>query len=735
MHNRIHYALDGQQYLYDQLIKGARADFIYEYRLATFLIMLACAAVSLWICFRAAPGRNTDDVSTNGKPDRIEIAVLALSAAFLVFLLTLYSSMAFDYMDFSYFGEGAFRSFHEFLMKPHYFSNTHTPGYMLIVMALRSFFGGARAAFIILNALALVCTIIPLYRLFKINLSPLPSVFAVFATLLSPIVVYGFYRITPYILFMCISVFAAYNFMQFMETGNKNCAIRLSGCVFLLPFLHAHAIFPVMIIIVMMPIYIRTDRGQYRSKMWALYLAVLLAALGSLAFNFSVFPAFQNEIIKITNTSTERLNVYYSGSMGVPSFIAFCSTLILNIYTGFFTLHAAPAVVAGILFVSGFAALAVRRRNGMLIAVLGAAAGCVLLLTDVRLYWLLRSYPMSYRHLLLLAPFFIYVLMYALERIGAAVGRLCGASRGFSCAAAAILLCWFAFKLPTTIRSLQKPDMTDAMKYVYENVKSGDAVIPGNIFFDKEFHTYFFNSSGLGFNASLMYNSALFPKNEDYTGFCLWYEITRPDGRKIPSVMLNTAKTNIDSFDEILSTQFIDRFWYMDRDTRFFGVFPDIPDKYAREIQSAARNYRLLKQKHFPGVTVSLYEASHDAGAWKNRFLKIQPGVNDYYFLRGVVPNPQLFAAERLLTDKSELMVPLPRGTRSIRAVIRLSGKGGLQLFMHKPNVMLAPTGVADSGDGFIYDIRISDNTERLHIDMKASGKLYLKEITLSLRD
>lgn len=734
MYETVEYIRDGQQYLFSLIADKPVFDTIYDYRLSTFVFFCVCSVVAARLVQLAPPAAAAREREYPPGERLCELATLAAGIAALVFYFFLIPSSATDYMDFSYLYEGVFSSFHEFLMKPHYFANLHVPGYLLLVALVRPVAENARYCLLIINIIAAAAMIIPLYRLCRRNMQRTASACATLSTLILPLFVFGLFRIAPYALASVATVISVYCFVEYLETGRKK---HLAGMIVFgaaLPFLHPHGMTPPIVMSALLPVYVFFAGGGRRAGTWHAPAAMAVAAAGSLAFNLSHFSIFMETVQDITAPMTERLGVYYEMAGGNAEFFPFAVRLVFNVFTAVPSPCAGAGAVVAAVFIAGVILMAVRGRYGLLFAALGFASCMLLIVFNISIYKHLESYPMPYRHMVTLAPFFMYVLFFVVEFMGRAAGGIAKKSGMGGAVAALLLMGWYLFNIPQAMAVATQPEMMKALDYVYRNVREYDGVIPGNIYFDKEYHTYFFDSSRYGYHRKKTFNDPVFNRSYVFGDYCNWHNITGPDGTTVENVMLNIAATNIDSMSTLLESNFLRRVWYVDRDTRRLGAYPDFSGMYEEMTGGALAGATLVNEKYFRGVRVALYELEHPPGIRKpGGRLSIRAGENDYYFVRGVAPTVQFRSPHRRLTHDSELTAHLPPDTDKLIISTSLMGQGSLALDDMIGNALLvSATGTVK---GMRYHYALEPGSERIHIKMRAAGEIYFDEIVLETGD
>ncbi len=684
MYEKVIYHLDDQGYLYDRFINSPAGESFYNFRFACFVICFLLLAVSLVFAVVYRPGTASIEAVRphTEKAARLPWIVIVLPIVFLTFLFLLRNHVAFAYMDFSYFYEGSFSGFREFLIKKQYLSNIHAPGYLLISWCIRSFLGGAREAYLIVNFLALAAAIVPAYKLLARNLSRESAIFATLSFYLSPIIVYTFFRISPYAIIAFLFIYLAYFYIVFIETGRKSAVFGMLATAFILPFMHVLTFAGIFIfLIAFFTSFMKTHAAKQRNAGY--FVAVVTAALGSILFNTGHIFVFKRALVSISAPATERLNVYFQTAAGNLDFIPLCTTFILNIYSSFLTLNPLPAIITGSLFVAGAIALVRHGKNGLLFSLLGIASGGVLIATDALNHVDFNGYPMSYRHLAMMSFFFLYVVFFAAERFGKLFSRNNNISASMPCL---LILILFIFNLPGVLKSMQSPDMFSALRYVYDRAEYYDGVITGNIFFMNEYRNYFFSEMNERYSIRPVFQTGETLQDEIFLSFARWCELNKPGADNTVQVMTDIAPMNIDSFHTLLQNNFIQRTWFLDNDDRFLGVFPDFSGRYENELKSALSKFRLIeKTSGFSGVDIELYAIEHQPIITSSiDSYTITAGVNDFYFVRGVSPDTLLYSDFRNITEQTQLLVFIQRGVDLIKVRFDLKSAAPSSLFALK---------------------------------------------------
>ncbi len=662
MYEKVGYAADGQALLYELFMQTERGQQFFQLNAVMFIVcvcMLAVAAAAM-LAVKSAPAPAR---VPGGDPSHAKL-VAVLSAAFALFLFLLKNPVAFEYMDFSYYYEGEFARFKDFIANKYYLSNIHRPGYMLISWAIREWFDGAREAYIIVNLAALAASAPLAYRLMSLRMASLSAFFATIAFLISPLSVYGAFRISPYWPAAFLLILLAYSYVSFCETGAKKHAAGMAVAVFLLPFFHVMTFYGVAAFFATAAIYRKQIFAIGRGAAW-LFGAVVLAALGSFLFNFSYLWFFREEILAISIPSSARLNVYIRFD-GDIEYILYCLKVLPNLCVSFVSANAATAAVAWFLFAAGTAGLCIRRGHGLFFLLMGISSVAVLIVVNTINSDPVHGYPMTYRHLQMAAFFFIFPVFFSLDALGRFLSSRAGAARSAPCLIALFI---FAANLPGLHAKLRSPDMTAAMNYVYDNVHEYDGVIPGNIYFMNEYHNYFLESARNKLEAESVMPRAVAPLEAQLRNFNRWVRLKR-DGRVIAgNVMLNIAPFSIDSHEALLKNNFIQRVWHFDNDTRFLGTLPDYSAEYEADLRETLKNYYVIETRHLKGVSTTLYALWHEPIIQEGRdCFSIVAGENDYYFVRGTTPDIRVHSNKRSITGRTSILFFVSPGMEKARA-------------------------------------------------------------------
>mgnify|MGYP005850709443 CR=1 FL=1 len=654
MYDPVVYHLDSQPAMYDALVHTPTGRALFIYRCVTLALCAACFASALVFARRAAaPAPQAAAPDPRDKaPHRAALWAGVLIAAGLY---ALHPLIAFEYMDFAYYYEGEFRSVLDLVMKRQYFSNVHTPGYLLLVWLVKGTGAPVRAVLLFVSAAAMAAAAVPLYRVARTVLEPHAAAAAVAGWLISPVAVLTLYRISPYALVAAGFVLAADRCVRFLETDARGPLVQLCVILFVIPFLHVISVVGIVFLLAALCALVWRRRPGWRP--WLARVAgPCLAAGGALLFNVSFFLVFMDFFAQVTHPLTERLQVYYVTGGGHWEYVLLVLRVVFNLGVSFVSLGAGTAAAGGLLFAAGCAAAAGRRAYGAVAAL--PALGCVcVLLMNIFNYRNLHSYPMSYRHLATLWPFLV-VMVFA----GAAVaGRLAGGRARGAALAAALMLALFAANLPGTIQRLRAPDMFPALRHAFRNAQTYDGVIPGNMFFMNEYAAFMLEPGRSEFIAEPMYGPVE-PGPASAYAFTRWYIIKPAHGGEPASVFMNMAPFHLDSFATLLQNNFVQRVWYLDHDTRRFGVFPDFSGWYEQSVREALRGAELLEMRSFRGVALKLYSVSHEPVQWNARGqYAIDSGRNDFYFIRGVEPATEFFSETRRMGPGMELLAFLPR--------------------------------------------------------------------------
>lgn len=685
------YFLDDQKFLFDRFMETARGGALYEYRAASFIVCVLFLLASLAVCWKAKP---EPGATGPGQREKFPKFIFICSALVLAGLFFIHPLIAFDYMDFSYLFEGKFNSASEFFIKREYFCNMHVPGYLLLSWAAQAITGLQRYPFILINCAVVLLAVVPFYRLCRLNMSPAASACATLAMLIAPINLFCLYRVSPYTMVSAAFILAAYCYHGYKNTGGKRFLTGGALLVFALPFLHILSFWGVAAFLA--GVFVEGWRNGFREKRGRfIFAAMALSAAGSLIYNFSYVVAFP-EVYEITKQTTARLQVYFNMPGGNREFIPFCVKMILNLYLSFLSINTAVAIVSGLLLATGCALLALRGKHGFVFAALSLAGGLTLLLTNVLNYSRLSGYPMSYRHLAMLSPFFIYAVFVGAEKMAAPLKK-------GSIAVVLALFGVYAFHLPGTISALRAPDMTSALAAIYGDVREYDGIIPGNMFFLSEYGYYFFRNGKSGYGESRKFIASERTRYDGYMADNTWSAVRKPSGETVGNVMLNIAPFHIDSHSTILKNNFLKRVWYVDNETKVFGVFPDFSPYYSNDIQEGLKGARLVSGKKFRGVTLKLYELDHPLSMWDKGRLEIFPGKNDYYYIRGTNPGALVKSATRGVTGETEICAMVPESANAVR--IRLSFSRGAKF---KPGRIID----LNTGKSFLPEDGSSNNPE-----------------------
>ena len=667
MYDKVHYHLDNQTYLFALFAESPRGQSFLHVSFILFIVCLVSLAISFAIVWRSK-SRPVEISSAPRNHGRYHNGLMVFAILFCAFLFLIRNAIVYEYMDYSYFYEGDFRNFRDFLFNKVYFSNIHRPGYLLVSWGIRELARGAREAYILLNLVALAATVSIGFKILSKNLRPASACAAAAAYLMSPMTVYSAFRISPYTIIAFLFVLLVHSYMEYCETAHRKHAAGMLACVFLLPFFHV--LTSVGLAIFFTVAALRASlflRRGWHASMAA--FAVILTALGSGIFNLWHLVFFNGDIQAISVPSTTRLGVYFEFPGGAWEYLLFSLKTIPAIYLSFMGEHPVAAAVACLLFGAGGAWLCSRGKHGLLVVSLGLAAGAVLIATNIANYRQFGGFPMSYRHLHMLGFFFMVPLFAACDRAGHAISHRVPVPASTMCFA---LTAIYALHFPGLLNVMRGPQMTEAMEYVYANVREYDGVIPGNIYFMNEFHSAFLHDSRNGFTSrpEMLGDT---PAEITTGNYLRWSHIVKPGGKTVRNVLLNMSPFSIGSHEELLNNNFVHRVWRFDNETRFLGALPDFSGKYEQDIQNALRSLNLLETNRFLGVTVRLYEVRHEPifSGPGGRFT-ISAGVNDYYFVRGALPATGVHASLRAITEDTHILFFVPHGTHDIRVEMTL---------------------------------------------------------------
>jgi len=556
---------------------------------------------------------------------------------------------AVEYMDLAYFFEGKFESVNEFICNKAYLANVHRPGYMVISWLIREYMHGERGVYVFINMVAMTACVPMALSLFSINMPRKSSLIALFMVVICPMAVYSLFRMTPYTIIALLFIILAFSHILFCETGRKIHAVGIVVSVALLPFFHVMTAYGVVAYFIAMIL----QRKQYLKHGiigYAVISSATMAIVGSGLFNFFYIAMFTNDVIAISAPSTARLHVYYTFENGNPEFLIYSLKVTVNLFLSFVSDNPFIAFFGGCLFASGCIGVIMRGRHGLIIVAFAIACPATLIVTNMLNYSNAGGFPMSYRHLQMLGFFFMYPIFFACDRIGLWLSIRTGSPRY---AINLLLLAVFLINFPWLLSSLRSPDMNGAMNYIYENAKEYDGVIPGNIYFMNEYHTRHLTEPSNNYHIVPYPDGA---SNEEHTtgNFNRWIKLQKPGGEIINSIMLNIAPFSIGSFKTLLENSFIQRVWYLDNDTRFLGVLPDFPGEYQNQIRDALKDRKEVSSISFNGVTVRLYEIEPIPIMMNaSESFTISAGINDYYFVRGAIPDLRVYSRSRAITKNT----------------------------------------------------------------------------------
>lgn len=668
MYERVIYHKDTQIDVFEKVAASPVGDAILTYRIASLVLCFVFFAASMIVLYKmkTPPAPLLRDDADTDSGERIRKILFVAAAVYAAILFSLRGMIAVDYMDLAYLLEAGFDSVRELLMKRQYFSNLHTPGYMLIAGLASSIPAGTFSALIALNAVFLALTAGPLYRLCREALPSQPAALAAGACLVSPVIVFSFYRTAPYLMIAALYIVSADRFLLFFKKNRKPHLFAAATALFVIPFLHiissvGHSIFfagAVLLII----------RNRIRIKAAGPALLVLfLAAAGSLLLNFSYFLVFYTEVYDITKNVTDRLRVYYESPGGAAAFVFLCLRIVFNFLASMISMNPWTAAVSALVFMIGAFSLLRRRVAGMLIVILGAGAGSFLLANAMH-YNSLSAYPMPYRHLAALSAFFVIVLFAGAWKTGAALLR----NSFGGTAACALLFVLFAAGLPGLFNRMRAPEILPALESAYGHSNPYDGVISGNIYFMKDYNVYYFESGRSAFSLTPRYPDAVTGDGVDRS-FTAWRILERPDGSKNFNLFTDIAPVHIDSFPTLLKNNFIHRVWYVDNETRRLGVFPDLSGRYEQSIKETLAGYPLIGSKRFRGVELKLYNTVPGPISWgPGGSYRIVAGENDYYFIRGVAPPTGHYSPARSLSGFPEMLMFVPGPVDSVTIRLEL---------------------------------------------------------------
>ncbi|HOC92344.1 MAG TPA: hypothetical protein PKH33_08255 [bacterium] len=652
MYEKINYIMDAQGYLYELFAATERGRLFEVLGAASFAASLFALAIAVAIIAKSKPA---DIRGQNASRHDILGAryVFSFAAVFSLLLFLVRGMVSYEYMDFAYYYEGEFTELTDFFANRAYLSNIHRPGYMLISWLIRELLGGSRDAYIIINLAAMTASAPLAFKLLSRNVNRYSAMFGTAAFVMSPMSAYSVYRFSPYWIVAFLFIALVYSYVVFCETGSKKSASAMVASIFLLPFFHVLTFYGIAAFFAAAALDARKTARNLKGAGW-LFFAVAAAAAGSCLFNLSHLVVFRTEIDLISAPSTARLGVYQLFPGGNAEFLSYCLKVMPNLFMSFVSDNAVSAVVIGVLCAIGAVGLIARGSNGAMFVLLGVAACSVLTITNALNHSRFDGYPMSYRHLQMMSFFFVYNAFFALD----AIGRLFSAGKGFSrsvfCFIAMIV---FAANLPGFFGRLRSPDMTSAMRYVYGNVREYDGIIPGNIYFQNEYHTHFLSQKGQPFQASLVYLGGDSREEAFVRNYNQWAALRIVGGKEPNVIMMNIAPLSIISHEALLKSNYIGRVWHFDTDTRFLGAFPDFSGKYEKDIRNALKRGLLLETKRFDGVTVSLYAMKPEPVEFKDDgCFDITAGENDYYFVRGAEPDVRVASDSRHITEQMNLL-------------------------------------------------------------------------------
>lgn len=725
MYDKIQYFDDGQEALFNRFIATPKGHFFVNFRYAAFFICIALAATAVYLYISARKKQKTEPSVTqyNNRGDTFEYITIGLGTAALAFIYFFHPIIAFDYMDFSYLGESQFSGFGNFLIKRYYFSNYHTPGYPLFICLLKLIVSDPRPALLLANFIAVALTIRPFYRLLAKNITPASSCITILAFILCPVTVYCLFRTSPYIIVASLNVAMFYSFASFTESKQPNRLATAIASAFILQFLHVYASVSVAILAICLMIYRKQLPAENKSARLAT-TSFLSAAAGSFAFNTAFIPLFGSDIIAVSAPATTRLNVYFQLAGGNSDFLLLSAKIVLNLYLSFLSTNPLTAILSGALLIIGVVTIAFRGKFRIPLILSGLLSGMLLIVPNLLNNKNFNGYPMSYRHLVMLAPFFIYLLFAGADRIGEKTAEITSNRNIVGPVFCAFLLVIYILHFPGTINSLRKPDMLPAIKYVFDNLKDYDGIIPGNVFFMDEYQQYFLSRNSDKYTLKIQY-----PASQQTSHYCQWSVMDRPGTSPVKNILNNISPLDSGPYPALLKNNFIKRVWYLDNDTRIFGVFPDISNKYKDSIKMALEGARSVKNIKFRGVTLRLYEIEHSpAITHPDGVLRIISGVNDYFFIRGTLPDPKYAAPFRYLLPNSELALALSSGVRSMKVTIR--GEECINGLLR----LVDASGISYSSEGSTnselkYSIPIAPDTKTIRLKFSPIGKVCYKEI------
>lgn len=668
MYEKVNYIMDAQSYLYELFAETERGRLFEALSASLFVVSLCALAFAVAIIIKA---KTVDGPERNAPRQNALRAryVFLFAAAFSLLLFLVRGMVAYEYMDFAYYYEGEFSGLTDIFANRAYLTNIHRPGYMLISWLIRELLGGSRDAYIIINLAAMTVSAPLAFRLLSRNVNNYSAVFGTAAFIMSPMSVYSVFRFSPYWIVAFLFIALAHSYSTFRETGSKNSAAAMAASVFLLPFFHVLTFYGIAAFFAGAALDARKTTKNLKGAGWLLF-AVAVSAAGSCLFNLLHLVIFRNEIDLISAPSTARLGVYQLFPGGNVEFLSYCLKVMPNLFMSFVSDNATTAAIIGFLFFVGAIGLIARGSNGTMIVLMGLAACTVLTITNALNHNRFDGYPMSYRHLQMMSFFFIYNVVFALD----AIGRWFSSGKGFSRS----VLCFFAMmvfaaNLPGLFVRLKAPDMISAMRHVYGNVREYDGVIPGNIYFHNEYHTYFLTNNGRPIQASLAYPGGNSREEITARNFNQWMDLTINGNKKARGVLLNIAPFSIASHEDLLKNSFIHRVWHFDNDTRFLGVFPDFSGDYERGVKEALKRGYPLETKQFDGVTVSLYALKPEPiKLGEDGCFTITAGENDYYFVRGADPDVRVRSEARRITEQTNLLFFVPPAMTKARIIIEL---------------------------------------------------------------